>query len=534
MQQFANLFRRLDRTTKTNAKVAALADYFREADDQDKLWTMALLSHRRPKRTVNSKLLRGWAAELAGIDLWLLEESYHVVGDLAESISLVLPPPERSSDRSLSEWIAIVEQLGTYDEDGKREAVTDAWRELDTTERYLFNKLITGGFRVGVSQKLMTRALSQATEVEETNLAHRLMGNWTPHTTTFDELINSESATDNISRPYPFYLAYQLEQEAESLGTPDEWQAEHKWDGIRGQLIVRDGELFVWSRGEELVTDKYPEYHPLAELLPDGTVIDGEILPYANGHPLGFNVLQTRIGRKKVNKKLLQEAPIVLMAYDLLEVGGEDIRARPMSERRELLEELLETHDTQGIVLLSPIYEFSDWKDLAAERETAREKHSEGIMLKRRNSEYKQGRKKGDWWKWKVDPLTIDAVLLYAQRGHGRRANLFTDFTFGVWDGDTLVPFTKAYSGLTDKEFNRITAWVRKNTIDRFGPVRSVKPHHVFEIGFEGIRKSTRHKSGVALRFPRMLRWREDKPKEEANTKADLLAMLEMYGGEDL
>ena len=531
MQHFAEMFRRLDRTTKTNAKVAALADYFREVPDQDKLWTMALLSHRRPKRTVNSKLLRAWAADYADVDLWLLEESYHVVGDLAETIALVLPEPERTSDRSLTEWIAVVEALGGYDEEGKREAVTDAWRELGTTERYLFNKLITGNFRVGVSQKLMTRALSQATGVEENNLAHRLMGNWTPHTTTFEELIHSESATDDISRPYPFYLAYQLEGEPSDLGSPDEWQAEHKWDGIRGQVIVRNGELFVWSRGEELVTDKYPEYHPLAELLPDGTVIDGEILPFADGKPLGFNVLQTRIGRKTVSKKLLKEAPISLMAYDLLEYQGEDIRPRPMAERRELLEQLLAEHDTQDIVVLSPVVEWSDWDELARERATAREKHSEGLMLKRRNSEYKQGRKKGDWWKWKVDPLTIDAVMMYAQRGHGRRANLFTDFTFGVWDGDKLVPFTKAYSGLTDKEFNRITAWVRKNTVESFGPVRSVKPHHVFEIGFEGIRESKRHKSGVALRFPRMLRWREDKPLAEANTKADLLAMLAEYGG---
>ena len=356
------------------------------------------------------------------------------------------------------------------------------------------------------------------------------MGNWTPDSTTYDELINSESATDDISRPYPFYLAYQLEQEPGELGDPSEWQAEHKWDGIRGQLIVREGELFVWSRGEELVTDKYPEYGPLAGLLPDGTVIDGEILPYAEGQPLGFNVLQTRIGRKTVSKKLLKEAPVVVMAYDLLELDGEDIRPRPMSERRELLEKLLDEHDTQGICVLSPVVQWSNWEELAAERDTAREKFSEGLMLKRKNSPYRQGRKKGDWWKWKVDPLTIDAVMMYAQRGHGRRANLFTDFTFGVWDGDKLVPFTKAYSGLTDKEFNRITAWVRRNTIESFGPVRSVKPKHVFEIGFEGIRKSTRHKSGVALRFPRMLRWREDKPVNEANTKADLLAMLEVYG----
>ncbi|MEM1356631.1 MAG: ATP-dependent DNA ligase [Bacteroidota bacterium] len=531
MRHFAEMFRALDRTTKTNAKVAALAEYFQRVEDQDKLWTIALLSHRRPRRTVNSKLLRAWAAEYANIELWILEESYHVVGDLAETIALVLPPPESDSDQTLTYWIEQVQRLGKLDEEGKKEAVVAAWRVLDTTKRYLFNKLITGGFRVGVSQKLMTRALSKATGIEETNLAHRLMGNWTPDTTSFAELIHSESATDDISRPYPFYLAYQLEVAPQDLGQPEEWQAEHKWDGIRGQLIVRKGELFVWSRGEELVTDKYPEYTPLATLLPGGTVIDGEILPFTEGRPLGFNVLQTRIGRKKVSKKLLKEAPIVLMAYDLLEVDGEDIRTRPMRERRQLLEELLAKHDTGGIIHLSPLVEWAAWEELAQERAQARAKYSEGLMLKRRNSPYRQGRKKGDWWKWKVDPLTIDAVMMYAQRGHGRRANLYTDFTFGVWDGDQLVPFTKAYSGLTDKEFNRITSWVRKNTVERFGPVRSVKPYHVFEIGFEGIRKSSRHKSGVALRFPRMLRWRKDKPVKEANTKEDLLALLAKYGG---
>ncbi|MBC6995751.1 ATP-dependent DNA ligase [Neolewinella lacunae] len=532
MKHFAAMFRRLDRTTKTNEKVAALADYFvAVTEEQDKLWTIALLSHRRPRRTVNSRLLREWAADYAGIDPWILEESYHVVGDLAETIALVLPPPTEADDRSLSAWIRVVESLAEYDEAGKREAVLAAWQVLETTERYLFNKLITGNFRVGVSQKLMTRALSQATGIEETSLAHRLMGNWTPNDTTFQDLIHGASATDDISRPYPFYLAYQLEGPPDGLGNPADWQAEHKWDGIRGQLIVRDGSLFVWSRGEELVTDKYPEYAPLADLLPDGTVVDGEILPYAAGAPLGFNLLQTRIGRKTLSKKILQDVPVVLMAYDLLELAGQDIRQWPLARRREALEGLVQDAGAEHILRLSPTVAWEKWEDLAAERATARAQCSEGLMLKHRDSPYRQGRKKGDWWKWKVDPLTIDAVMIYAQRGHGRRANLYTDFTFGVWEGEQLVPFTKAYSGLTDQEFNRITNWVRRNTVERFGPVRSVKPELVFEIGFEGIQASGRHKSGVALRFPRMLRWREDKPASEANTKEDLLAILAAYGG---
>ncbi|PHI18226.1 ATP-dependent DNA ligase [Lewinellaceae bacterium SD302] len=533
MKHFAELFRQLDTTTKTNKKVAALADYFSQAEDRDRLWTIALLSHRRPRRSVNSKLLRAWAGELAGIDIWLLEESYHVVGDLAETIALVLPPPEERHDEPLHFWIEKIQQFPKLTEEERKAEVVNAWRGLEKTERYLFNKLITGNFRVGVSQKLMTRALARAMEIPEDDLAHRLMGNWTPDETTFDQLVLSDNPQAQLSRPYPFYLAYQLEQELKDLGAPEEWQVEHKWDGIRGQLIVRGGETFVWSRGEELVTDKYPEYQNFHDFLPNGTVIDGEILAFTEGKPLGFNILQTRIGRKKVSKKTLQEAPVVLMAYDLLEYGGEDIRERPMNERRKLLEKVVSAAtemENESRLLISPTVQFTDWDELPAERATARERHSEGLMLKRKNSTYKVGRKKGDWWKWKIDPLTIDAVMMYAQRGHGRRANLYTDFTFGVWDGETLVPFTKAYSGMTDKEFNRITAWVRKNTVDRFGPVRSVKPHHVFEIGFEGIQKSSRHKSGVALRFPRMLRWREDKPKEEANTIEDLRAMLEQYG----
>jgi DNA ligase-1 len=530
MKNFANLFTRLDQTTKTLVKVAALVEYFEKVDDVDRLWAMGILSHRRPKRTVKTSLLRAWAAEIAGIPLWLFEDSYRIVGDLAETIALVLPPPVEASDFSLAYWIEEIKSLGKLEEAEKKERVTAAWKKLNTVERFLYNKLITGGFRVGVSQKLMMRALAQYSGQEESAIAHRLMGSWTPDNTTYADLILSENPLDDISKPYPFYLAYAIETEPENLGSPAEWQVERKWDGIRGQLIVRDGELFVWSRGEELVTDKFPEYHPLAEMLPNGTVLDGEILPFADGKPLTFNVLQTRIGRKNVTKKILESAPVSLMVYDILEFGGEDIRQKTMAERRQILEKLVAEMPKNDIIILSDIIEFSDWSVAAAERDKSREYLSEGLMLKRKDSPYRIGRKKGDWWKWKVDPLTIDAVMIYAQQGSGRRANLYTDYTFAVWDGDKLVPFAKAYSGLTDKEFRSITAWVRKNTLERFGPVRSVKPTHVFEIAFEGINKSTRHKSGVALRFPRMLRWRKDKPIEEANTLEDLKKMLEVYG----
>ncbi|MCB0558886.1 MAG: ATP-dependent DNA ligase [Lewinellaceae bacterium] len=531
MKHFASLYTQLDQTTKTNAKVSALAQYFEQASDEDQLWTVAILSHRRPKRTVNSTLLRTWAAEMADIPLWLFEESYHVVGDLSEAIALTLPRPQVENTHSLTYWIEYIKSLDKLEETEKKERICAAWQSMDYTERLVFNKLITGGFRIGVSQKLMVRALSQYTAIDEDILAHRIMGNWDPSETSFESLILTRNPLEDISKPYPFYLAYALEEEPEALGAPADWAAERKWDGIRGQLIVRENELFVWSRGEELVTDKFPEFHPLAELLPNGAVIDGEILPFKDGRPLTFNDLQTRIGRKNVSKSILKKTPVAMMAYDLLEWQGEDIRHYPFQERRRLLEEMMANCDTQGILLLSEALAFHTWAELVTERENSREHHSEGLMLKRKDAPYQSGRKKGGWWKWKIDPLAIDAVMIYAQRGHGRRANLFTDFTFAVWDGNTLVPFAKAYSGLTDKEFQEITAWVRRNTRERFGPVHSVEPTFVFEIAFEGIRASTRHKSGVALRFPRISRWRKDKTVREANTLEDLKEMLRVYEG---
>ncbi|MEO0655129.1 MAG: ATP-dependent DNA ligase, partial [Pseudomonadota bacterium] len=408
--------------------------------------------------------------------------------------------------------------------------VLAAWDALETTERFVFNKLITGGFRMGLSQKLMTRALSKATGIEEATLAHRLMGDWTPDTVTYHSLIEAPDPTADLSKPYPFYLAYQLDSAPEDLGSPENWAAEHKWDGIRGQLIVREGSHYLWSRGEELMTDRFPELAAARDFLPDGTVIDGEVLAWQGEGPMPFNALQKRIGRKTVPKKLLTEAPVILQAYDLLEDAGTDIRTQPYAARRARLEEIVAATPPGCPIGLSPLIDFATWDSLAATRATSREIGAEGVMLKRRDAPYRDGRKKGDWWKWKVDPLVIDAVMIYAQSGHGRRANLFTDFTFAVWNGNELVPFTKAYSGLTDAEFRDITAWVRKNTQQRFGPVRQVTPHHVFEIAFEGIQESPRHKSGVALRFPRMSRWRKDKPLAEANTLDDLKEMLANYG----
>jgi DNA ligase-1 len=534
--RFVALFSALDQTTGTNAKVAALATYFREAPEADRVWCIALLTGRRPKRMLASTLLRDWAAERAGLPLWLFEESYAVAGDLAETIALILPGGEGRSDASLADWIGRLRTLPRLEEPERKALVLEAWARLGPTERFVFNKLLTGGFRMGVNAKLMTRALAQATGIDEPELAHRLMGDWQPDRATWESLVLAPDPGEAASRPYPFYLAYQLDDPPESLGDPADWAAEWKWDGIRGQLILREGQHFVWSRGEELMTDRFPEFAAARDFLPGGTVLDGEILAWdhAADAPQSFNALQARIGRKTVPKTLLAAAPVVLRAYDLLEWQGEDWRARPFAERRARLDAVLGPLPDAAPVRPSPLVAFDAWAELAAARATARDRQAEGLMLKRWASPYLAGRRKGDWWKWKVDPLTVDAVMVYAQAGHGRRANLYTDFTFAVWDGPpgegALVPVTKAYSGLTDAEFRRITAWVRRNTLERYGPVRAVRPVHVFEIHFEGIQKSTRHKSGIALRFPRMARWREDKPAEEANTLADLKALLAAYG----
>lgn len=525
MKHFVSLFHQLDRTTKTSAKIQALVDYFKTVSDEDKVWTIALFTHRRPRRTVTTSYLRTWSAEMAGVPSWLFEESYHIVGDLAETIASILPKPEKYHDRSLSEWISSIMELKDHDEDDKKAFIIDAWKGLDETGRFLLNKLITGGFRVGVSEKSIIKSLSIYTEIDENTIAHRLMGDWNPAAKSFEDLVLKYDPAEDLSKPYPFYLAYALEGTPQEIGDRSEWQVEYKWDGIRGQLIIRDGKPFLWSRGEELVTDKYPEIAYISESGINEVVLDGEIMAYKDDFPMKFNDLQRRIGRKKVGKKLLTEVPVVFMAYDILEQNGEDLRLKSMKERRSLLEKVVASSHSPDL-LLSTVIEGGSWEDMAQKREEATSIGSEGLMLKHLDSAYQSGRKKGEWWKWKVDPMTVDAVMLYAQRGHGRRANLYTDFTFAVKDGENLVPFAKAYSGLTDEEFSEITRWVRTHTVERFGPVSSVHPIQVFELAFEGIAPSSRHKSGIAVRFPRIKRWRKDKPASEINTLDDLRKLL--------
>ena len=536
MRAFAQLFLSLDETNKTNEKVRVLKDYFISVPDSDKMHMLALFTGRRPKRQINSSLMRNWAIEASGIPIWLFEESYQVVGDLAETMSLLMPQNNSGSNKTLTEWIAEINALAVKNEEEKKVWLMESWAMLDQQERFVFNKIMTGGFRVGVSQNLVIKALADVTGLDAATLTHRLMGSWTPQTYHYKQLIEEKGSDDDVSRPYPFFLAYPIQETSEqqrsveelqnTLGNAEDWQAEWKWDGIRAQLIKRDGKIFIWSRGEDLATEKFPELHPFLNALPDGTVLDGEILSFREGLPLPFNNLQTRIGRKNLSKKILQESPVAVIAYDCLEYQGEDIRPKMQSERRKLLEKLHAEAPNSEFFRLSPLVSFEDWKELAAKRDESRAMMAEGIMLKRKSASYQVGRRRGDWWKWKIDPLSVDAVMIYAQKGHGRRADLYTDYTFAVWDGDKLVPFAKAYSGLTDQEINKVDNFIKRNTIEKFGPVRTVKPELVFEIGFEGINRSPRHKSGIALRFPRILRWRLDKPKEEADTLETLKALL--------
>ena len=530
MRKFARLFTAIDETMRTNEKVDAMVEYFSSADPRDAAWAVYFLGGGRPKRLIPVRRLASWAMDEAGIPDWLFEECYDAVGDLAESVSLLLPDSHATADIPLHELIETrVLPLAKQSEEQQRAVIVTTWRELAGAERFLWNKLITGGFRVGVSQQLVVRALAKASGVDEGTIAHRLSGHWEPRGESFSALVATETGDADISKPYPFYLAYALEDELEQLGDPTEWQAEWKWDGIRAQVIRRDGKTFIWTRGEELVTDRYPEIAAATEFLPDGTVLDGELMPWREGKPLAFAQLQRRIGRKALGAKILSEVPVVLVVYDLLEADGRDLRSETLRWRRAKAEKIIATARSSTFVM-SPIVSLESWADAHAAYGRAREMLAEGLMLKRRHGAYGVGRRKGGWWKWKVQPFAVDAVMIYAQPGHGRRASLHTDYTFAVWNEGTLVPFAKAYSGLTDVEIRELDAWIRKNTVEKFGPVRHVKPEHVFELGFEGIQPSPRHKSGVAVRFPRILRWRTDKKPEDADTLEILKALMSSPG----
>ena len=510
MKHFAELILALESSNKTTAKIDAMVHYLQTADEKDKLWFLALFTGKRPKRPVNSNFLKLWALEIIQLPEWLFLESYSSVGDLGETLSLILPAPENNIDKSLNQWITELIDLKDKTDAEKKEYVLTSWNGLDYTERFIFNKLIGGSFRVGVSKKLLINALAKYSGIEASQLMHSIMGKWAIEEVNFEDLIQGTNINPDNSKPYPFCLAYPLEKKPEELGEVEEWQVEYKWDGIRGQFIKRNDEGFIWSRGEELVNAQFPELVAAFEKMEGNFVLDGEILAVADNEVLNFNELQKRLNRKTISAKMMKEIPINTFVYDILEYESEDLREKPLVERRLLLEKLIESSELENIKI-SEVIIAKSWEELADVREKSRENNSEGLMLKQKNSHYHSGRKKGDWWKWKVDALTIDAVLIYAQKGSGRRSGFYTDYTFAVKKEDQLVTIAKAYSGLTDKEIMEVSRFVTKNSIEKFGPVRTVKAELVFEIACEGIGFSNRHKSGVALRFPRILRWRKDK-----------------------
>lgn len=527
MKAFAELYRTLDETTRTNRKIAALRDYFAAVHPADGAWAVYFLSGRRLKRHILSRNLRVWCAELVQLPDWLFAESYDAVGDLAETIALLLPPPETVSDATLTEWVEDrLRPLRGMSESEQRTALHAAWRELDATQRFLFNKLLTGSFRVGVSQKLVVRALAELSGIEATAIAHRLMGDWQATPVFYQSLLSQTTSDVDISRPFPFCLAHPLETDPAGLGAMHDWLLEWKWDGIRAQLVRRDDQTFLWSRGEELITERFPEIRDGSQKLANGVVLDGEILGWNDSGVLPFGALQRRIGRKKVGAKLLKDVPVVFVAFDQLESHAQDLRSRPLAVRRSVLQETLERFDESDAIRLSPQVDVRSWDAAADLRSESRARRVEGLMLKHRDSEYGVGRVTGLWWKWKIEPYTCDAVMIYAQRGHGRRANLYSDYTFAAWDNGELVPFAKAYSGLTDAEMREVDRFVRRNTVEKFGPVRSVKPELVFELAFENIQTSKRHKSGIAVRFPRMVRWRRDKRPRDADSLQTIRRLL--------
>ena len=533
MKKFAKLFRLIENTTKSSEKIQLLTQYLQEASDDDKLWTLALFSHLRPKRTISTAYLREWCLEYTELPAWLFEQCYQVVGDLAETICLLASDNNSSEDKSLTTWIQSIKEQKDKTVVQKKKFVLQSWSTLSSDEIFIFNKIITGGFRIGITQKTITKALSAVLDIHESHLAHKLMGPWSPDSTSYQALLLSDPNDTDSSKPYPLYLAHSLDLPIESLGDPEDWQVEYKWHGIRSQLIKRKGEVHIWSRGEELMTLSYPEFNILKEVPADNFVIDGQLVVFTSEGMQSLSQLQKRIGKKTISKKFLQLYPCAIICYDLLENDGLDIRENTLSERRLLLEQLLNLlkKDDETPLLLSEAIEFEEWQDLISTRALCRNNRTDGLMLKRRDGIYKNGRQKGEWWKWKVEPLSVDAVLLYAHRENSIKSNLFSDFTFAVWsDNGTLIPFTKAYSGLTEEELEQITRFVSQNTIEKFGPVRSVKPELVFEISFDGIHPSSRHKSGIALQSPKIQRWRKDKTPDQANTLAFLKEMLPPQG----
>ena len=525
MKNFAKLYKRLDETVKINEKISALVEYFESSDSEDSVWAVSFLICRKPKQIIPASKLKEWVLELSNIPDWLFNESYQSVMDVIETLTLLLPKATGSADKSFHYWVEKFLSLKNKEERILKDEMISALNEMNNQERIVWNKLITGRFSVGVSTKMVVKALSIYSGVDEYIIAHRLMGKWKPSKDFFNTVISHGSKDAFICKPYPFCLAFELDNDVENLGNINEWYVEWKWNGIRAQIIKRGGRFFIWSRSEEMMNEKFPEFEELGFLLPDGTVIDGEIISLQNGKPKPFTELQKRIGKKNVTKKNIEDIPAVLIANDLIEFNGQDIRKESLLKRNGILNNLVNKILNKRLLMSSKI-EANSWEELKEKREESRSRCVDGLMLKKIESPYYEGGKRGDWWKWKIDPLTIDAVLIYAQRANGVRENLYTDFTFGVWDRNELVPFAKVYSGLTGQEIYKIDSFIRNNTIEKFGPVRIVKPELVFEIAFDGVQKSLRHKSGVAVSFPRINRWRNDKAIKDADSLQTIKALI--------
>ncbi len=536
MRRFTQLFQAIDSTTSLNAKVHALQQYFREADPASAVWALYLLLGKTRKRLITSKVLRDTFLQITNIPDWLFEECYAHTGDTAEVIALLLQdvdlpspsafPTGTDADIPLWQWMEgiIPTVKSVRSEAEQRDLIVSWWAALQGLEIFVLNKVLTGAFRMGASEKLVIRALAAEFAIPEAVMAHRLMGEFEPTVAVYQRLIQTETAARSPSQPYPFFLASPLEEDKFQQDDVTHYQAEWKWDGIRAQIIRRAGEVFIWSRGEDLITEQFPELVTAFLALPDGLVFDGEIICWDGERPLSFNHLQKRLGRKRITPKVMQDYPVQFIAYDLLEYEGDDRRELPLVKRRELLEAALT--DRSPLISLSAIVPCQSIAELRSLRAQSRDHGAEGLVLKALDSPYLVGRKRGYWWKYKVEPMSLDAVLIYAQAGSGKRANLFTDYTFALWQGDELVSFAKAYSGLDNAEIDELDRWIRRHTVEKFGPVRSVEPIQVFEIGFEGIAQSNRHKSGISVRFPRILRWRKDKTAHEADTLQAALQLL--------
>jgi len=527
MKRFARLYSELDTTNSTTAKLDALERYFHDVPPQDAAWAVFFLTGNKLRRAMPARGLYALAAELARLPQWLMDECYEAVGDLAETVALVLPPPRTETIASLSTWVEqrLVPLAASADDAQRTARLEQAWMELGGVERLVWNKLITGEFRVGVSARSVVRALAARSGLDAAVIAHRLAGGWRPTPENFVALISPQAGEPTAGRPYPLFLAHALESDPVSLGPIDAWQIEWKWDGIRAQLLCHENGAYLWSRGDELINESFPELMDSCAALAPGTAIDGEIVVWDGARAAPFGALQKRLGRKAPGRTILAQSPVVLIAYDLLEMGGRDIRELPMVERRARLESLI-GQSAPPHIRLSPLVEAVDWEALHVQRARSRELGVEGMMLKRRDSAYGVGRVRGAWWKWKIEPYSVDAVIIYAQRGHGRRASLYTDYTFGVWHEGVLVPFAKAYSGLTDAEIREVDRFVREHTREKFGPVRVVEPGIVCELAFEAIQPSKRHKSGIAVRFPRIARLRRDKKPEDADRLETVRALI--------